>query len=294
MSTEILRYAAFTDRPEGGNPAGVVLDAAALSAADMQRIAAEIDFAETAFVTGRDGDAYLVRYFSPIAEVPFCGHATVATAIALAERGHDGRIRFGTPVGEIEIETTADATGPRASFTSVDTDLAELPAASLERLLELLGLERSALSWTLPPKLAFAGNWHPVLVIDDPSAFDGFTFDPAAVRAYMDEQGWPATITVLHPLAVTGEEPMRFEARNLFPVGRITEDPATGSAAASVGGYLRALGVVVPPARVVIEQGRHVGRPGELTVDIPERGGITVGGGAVAMAAPEARDVPRA
>ncbi|MCP2370976.1 PhzF family phenazine biosynthesis protein [Agromyces terreus] len=276
--TEILRYAAFTDRPDGGNPAGVVLDASDLDDERMQRIAAEVDFAETAFITGRDGDAYLVRYFSPIAEVPFCGHATVATAVALAERGASGRIRFLTPVGEIAIETTGGAAGPRAAFTSVDTEVAELPHATVERLLALLGLDAAALSTALPPRLAFAGNWHPVLVVDDAAAFDGFAFDPDDVRAYMNEQAWPATITVLHPSG-----PGRFEARNLFPVGRITEDPATGSAAASVGGYLRALGAVDAPARVVVEQGRHVGRPGELTVDIPVAGGITVSGGAVAM-----------
>lgn len=286
MPTEILRYAAFTDHPDGGNPAGVVLDAGGLSDPEMQRIATEVDFAETAFVTGRDGEAYRVRYFSPIAEVPFCGHATVATAIALAERGRGGRIRFATPVGEIVIETTTDAAGPRAAFTSVEPDLADLPEETLERVLGLLGLDRSALSPALPPRLAFAGNWHPVLVLDDAAAFDAFTFDPAAVRALMDEQGWPATITVLRPLPVPADGSLHFEARNLFPVGRITEDPATGSAAASVGGYLRALGAVVPPARVVIEQGRHVGRPGELTVDIPVTGGITVSGGAVAMPAP--------
>jgi PhzF family phenazine biosynthesis protein len=276
--TEILRYAAFTDRADGGNPAGVVLDASGLGDERMQQIAAEVDFAETAFVTGREGDAYRVRYFSPIAEVPFCGHATVATAVALAERGEAGRIRFATPVGEIDIETSSDAAGPRAAFTSVDAEVAELSQATVDRLLGLLGLDASALSPVLPPRLAFAGNPHPVLVVDDAKAFDGFTFDPVAVRTYMDEQGWPATITVLHPLG-----PGRYEARNLFPVGRITEDPATGSAAASVGGYLRALGAVEPPARVVIEQGRHVGRSGELTVDIPVTGGITVSGGAVAM-----------
>ncbi|HEU4466976.1 MAG TPA: PhzF family phenazine biosynthesis protein, partial [Agromyces sp.] len=59
--------------------------------------------------------------------------------------------------------------------------------------------------------------------------------------------------------------------------------PATGAAAAAVGGYLRALGAVTPPARVVIAQGRHVGRPSELVVDIPERGGIVVSGTAVAI-----------
>src|SRR5215207_1531565 len=104
-SPEILRYAAFADDPAGGNPAGVVLDAEALDDATMQRIATEVDYAETAFVTGQVGGVRSVRYFSPIAEVPFCGHATVAAAVAIAEREGVGTLRFATPVGEVVIET---------------------------------------------------------------------------------------------------------------------------------------------------------------------------------------------
>lgn len=275
-SPEILRYAAFADDAAGGNPAGVVLDARTLDDAAMQRIAAEVDYAETAFVTGETGGVRTLRYFSPIAEVPFCGHATVATAIAIAEREGVGTLRFWTPVGEIPIETSDDGRGIRAAFTSVDTDVAHFPEFVLEALLELIGVDRTDLDERLPPLLAFAGNWHPVVAITDRAVFDGFTFDAGTARAFMDAQGWQATITALHPLAAD-----RFEARNIFPVGRITEDPATGSAAAAVGGYLRHLGLVRPPARIVIEQGRHVGRPGELTVDIPEHGGIVVSGRAV-------------
>ncbi|HYP74089.1 MAG TPA: PhzF family phenazine biosynthesis isomerase, partial [Microbacterium sp.] len=114
--TDVLRYAAFTSNPGGGNPAGVVLDAAGLGDAEMQRIATEVDFAETAFVTGSTADgAVAIRYFSPIAEVPFCGHATVATAIAMAERGHvdaPGAVTFDTPVGAVSIDVSQDADGP--------------------------------------------------------------------------------------------------------------------------------------------------------------------------------------
>jgi PhzF family phenazine biosynthesis protein len=74
-----------------------------------------------------------------------------------------------------------------------------------------------------------------------------------------------------------------FVARNPFPVGRISEDPATGSAAASTGAYLRELGTLELPARILIHQGEHVGRPGVLTVDIPLAGGITVSGTAVEL-----------
>ena len=283
MSTEprVLRYTAFADDPSGGNPAGIVLDASGLDDAAMQAIATEVDYAETAFVTGREGDVRLVRYFSPIAEVPFCGHATVAAAIAIAEREGPGTLRFGTPVGEIVIETRAEGGELLAAFTSVDTAVEHFPEFVLDALLELLGVDRTQLDERYPPMLASAGNTHPVIVIAAASVFDDFRFDPGAMRAFMDAQGWPATVTVLHRVSDATEGALRFEARNLFPVGRITEDPATGSAAAAVGGYLRGIGAVRPPARVVIEQGRHVGRPGRLVVDIPERGGIVVSGRAV-------------
>ena len=103
MSTEILRYAAFTDTPEGGNPAGVVLDASGLGDAEMQAIAADVGYSETAFVTAADDHDLTVRYFSPLAEVPFCGHATIATGVAWGERNGDGLLRLTTPAGLVEV-----------------------------------------------------------------------------------------------------------------------------------------------------------------------------------------------
>jgi PhzF family phenazine biosynthesis protein len=276
---EILRYAAFTTDPAGGNPAGVVLDAGMLSAERMQAIAREVDYAETAFVTGFDGRAHRIRYFSPVAEVPFCGHATIATAVALAERQGIGEIRFEAVVGEIPILTTSDGTGTlRAAFTSVEPALADFPPGVLAELLLAIDLTAEQLDARFPPRVSFAGNWHPVLVVAEQADFDDFTFVPDVVRTMMDDNGWAGTVTLVHALGGDG-----FEARNLFPVGRITEDPATGSAAASLGGYLRAMGAVTPPARVTVHQGRHVGRDSELTVDIPSTGGITVSGSAVAI-----------
>ncbi|GAA1055871.1 oxidoreductase [Agromyces luteolus] len=281
---DVLRYAAFTTDPDGGNPAGVVLDAAGLDDAAMLAVAAEVGYAETAFVTGAGGGLRGIRYFSPVAEVPFCGHATVATAVALAEREGPGRIRFATPVGEVAMETAEVDGRLIASFTSVEPRLEPMPADVLADLLDLVGLDAGALDERHPPRIAFAGNRHPILVVEDAAAFDAFTFDPVRARALMDEHGWPATITVLHRLADAAGGGLRFEARNIFPVGAILEDPATGAAAAAVGGYLRELGAVVPPARVVISQGRHVGRPSELVVDVPPAGGIVVSGPAVPIA----------
>ncbi|MEV8272092.1 PhzF family phenazine biosynthesis protein [Microbacterium sp. NPDC077184] len=278
----VLRYAAFASSPDGGNPAGVVLDARGLSPETMQRIAAEVDDAETAVVTGTtDAGARAIRYFSPIAEVPFCGHATIATAVALAEHGDalgplPTTIRFSTPVGEIPITVTHEPDGLRAAFTSRAPVVTPLPQADLDAILDLIGLAADDLDADLPPRIADAGNPHPLLVIADREVFDRFTFDPVAARTLMDARGWPATITVVHRVGDAA-----FSARNIFPVGRITEDPATGSAAAALGGYLRELGAVPVPSRVEVHQGAHVGRPGLLSVDIPASGGIIVSGTAV-------------
>ena len=186
----VLRYTAFADDPEGGNPAGIVLDASGLDEPTMQRIAADVDYAETAFVTGTTDDgARTVRYFSPIAEVPFCGHATVATAIAIAEREGPGTLRFATPVGEIVIATDDDGNGLRASFTSVDTELAHFPEFVLDALLELVGVDRTQLDERYPPRLAFAGNRHPIIVIAEAHVFDDFGFDPVAGSSVMRPTG---------------------------------------------------------------------------------------------------------
>lgn len=279
-ASEVLRYTAFSTDPAGGNPAGIVLGAGGMGDPEMQRIAADVDYAETAFVTGRRADgAHTIRYFSPIAEVPFCGHATLATAVALAARGAAAfgeTLTFATPVGDVAITTSRDDAGPRAAFTSIPPTVAPLPGGDLAAILDAIGVASRDLDPALPPRLAHAGNPHPVVALASRAVFDGFGFDPAAVRALMDARGWPATVTVVHRLRAD-----RFVARNLFPVGRITEDPATGSAAAAFGGYLRALGAVPVPGRIIIEQGAHVGRPGELTVEIPTAGGIVVSGHAV-------------
>ncbi|HEY8699460.1 MAG TPA: PhzF family phenazine biosynthesis protein [Arthrobacter sp.] len=283
QTSPVLRYAAFATSPGGGNPAGVVLDATGLDDTQMQAIAADVGYAETVFVTEAavDGDLRRnrVRYFSPIAEVPFCGHATIALAVALSRVHGTGTFMFDTSVGPVAIESAGEGTSLTASFTSVEPRVAEFPAGVLETLLGLLGVSRDELDPAHPPLLAFAGNWHPILVFADRTTFDSFEFAPDSMRALMDSQNWAGTVTTLCKIG-----PGEFDSRNLFPVGAITEDPATGSAAAAFGGYLRLLSLVEPPIRVVVLQGSHVGRPSRLTVDIPPFGGIVVHGEAVEIA----------
>ena len=136
----VLRYSAFAATPDGGNPAGVVLDGSDLSDEQMQRIAVDVGFSETAFLVARtDGDGvprYRARYWSPAAEVPFCGHATVATAVALAERDGPGDVVFDTNAGAVTLRSTVDRDGAvTVSFTSVEPQVRDLDSDVLDRFL---------------------------------------------------------------------------------------------------------------------------------------------------------------
>lgn len=273
---EILHYTAFTDTPDGGNQAGVVLDATALDTAGMAAIATRLGYSESVFLTPRPDASYDVRYFSPAGEVSFCGHATIAAAVALADAVGAGLLNFHTAVGEIPL-TTVEAGGlMRATLTSVDTQVTELSVELRAHLLRALCLTEDDLDPALPLLLSYAGNWHPIVPLATGSLLAALDYDFPALAQLMAEQEWGATVNLVSRITATS-----FEARNPFPPGGVREDAATGSAAASLGGYLRHLGELPLPAQVTVFQGHHMGRPSQLSVSIPATGGIGVSGTAV-------------
>lgn len=279
MSDDVLRYAAFTDRPTGGNPAGVVLDATRMSDDEMLAVAAEVGFSETAFLIGGDGAEREIRYFSPLAEVPFCGHATVATAVALADRHGPGDVVFHTRNGPVPVTTRGDDQGRiTATLTSVPPHVDEVAEADLEEALAALGWAREELDPELPPRVGFAGAHHLVIGAATRERLADLDYDFDRLAALMAARDWTTVQLVWR------EDPGRFHSRNPFPPGGVLEDPATGAAAAALGAYVRELGLVEPPATVTILQGEDLGRPGRLLVDIHEdRPEIDVTGAAVPM-----------
>ena len=125
--------------------------------------------------------------------------------------------------------------------------------------------------------MAYAGAWHPLLAARTRERLAELHYDFDVLQALMAEHGW-TTVCLVHR-----EAPEVFHARNPFPPGGVVEDPATGAAAAALGGYLRELGLLAVPGRFVVHQGVDMGRPGEITVSVPERGGISVSGSAVPL-----------
>lgn len=276
--TDVLRYAAFTASPDGGNPAGVVLDADGLTDEGMQSIAADVGYSETAFVrsgTAEDPRRRALRFFSPLAEVSFCGHATIATSVALSEREGAGPWLFATAVGEITVETSADDSGVSARLRSVPTRSEPASASDLEPALAALRWPTSDLA-ELPVHVAFAGNHHLIVPAGSRERLAHLDYDFEGLKSLMTDRGW-TTIQLVYI-----ETETLIHSRNPFPVGGVVEDPATGAAAAALGGYLRAIGKVGQSMTIKIRQGDDMGRPSELLLTVaPDDPQVTVEGRAV-------------
>lgn len=108
MKVDVLKYTAFPNGRNGGNKAGVVLNAGGLTDSDMQKVAKEVGFSETAFVFDSSRADFRLRYFTPTNEVDLCGHATIAAFNALRDKKviKKGAYTAETRVGILDIEVS--------------------------------------------------------------------------------------------------------------------------------------------------------------------------------------------
>jgi PhzF family phenazine biosynthesis protein len=271
----LKRLTAFTDVATGGNPAGVWIGDTLPDADTMLRIAAEVGYSETAFLAPRTGPERKVRYYSPEAEVTFCGHATIAAGIVLGRGSGEGTYRLLTTVGEVPVTVSRDNGALVASLRSVDTRHEIASDRLLSAALAALGWQRSELDTSIPPAKAYAGAWHLILAAAGAARLADLNYDFTILKSLMLDEN----LTTLQ--LVWREREDLFHARNPFPVGGVVEDPATGASAAALGGYLRDAGLVATPFRFTIRQGETMGRPSVLEVAVPGQGGVVVTGSAV-------------
>ena len=260
----------FTDRPLGGNPLAVVLDADELTAEQMQALAGEIGLSETTFVLE---DAARLRIFTPAIEMPLAGHPVVGASLELARRGRisaEGRTVFRTGVGE----TPVDVSGGIATMTQAPPEREEvtLDAAGL------LGLTPPDIVGE--PAACSTGVRFVLAQVRDRETLKRVEADQAAIGG-MDD---PALGMVAWCHAKKGTDPS-FAMRMFAPRMGIAEDPATGVAAGALGA-LRVFGGA-EPGRITISQGEEIGRPSTIHVEVGGRAGapehVRVGGRAVLL-----------
>jgi PhzF family phenazine biosynthesis protein len=216
---------AFTDVPFRGNPAAVCLLDAPRDVAWMQAVAAEMNLAETAFLSP-EGDAFRLRWFTPAVEVPLCGHATLASAHVLWETGRvrpDACIAFATLSGTLTaaregewIQLDFPALPPRAE-----------PCAPPAGLLAALGFTQVTVHEVPRPNASDGPSW--LVVLPSEAALLALRPDFRALR----EVAGHAVIATAR-----GERDGRdFVSRFFAPKAGVDEDPVTGSAHCSLAPF---------------------------------------------------------
>lgn len=270
----------FTSRPFGGNQLAVFHDAGKLTARQMQELAHEMNFSESTFVIppARRSDPVRVRIFTPQREMPMAGHPTVGTSWVLAARGElplgKAAVRLG--VGDITVDIDGRARKP--SFVW----MTHKPAQFLERrddrgrIAAGLGIEGEDIRTNLPVEVVSTGVPFMFIPIRSTEALARCVSSASALRALFDRSSdmRPVHLFVLGDTMKSG-----VRARMFAPhTDGIVEDPATGGAAAPLGAYLRAHGVIPESrqTRFKIIQGVEMDRRSEITVEVG--GSIRIGG----------------
>ena len=290
MRYRFLTADVFTDRPFGGNQLAVLPDAHGLGEDVMPAIAREFNYSETVFVLPPSDPTHTrrLRIFTPGGELPFAGHPTVGTAHVLAAigeiplRSDETRIVFEEGVGPVPVLIRSDSGSPVFAQLSI-AKLPEVgpPPPPAAQLAEILSLR---------PDDLLGGDFAPEAV----SCGVPFLFVPlrdrdAVRRARVRIDKWEAVLadawaSMIMVFAHDAEWPgSDLRARMFAPGISVPEDPATGSAAAALGGYLAAR---VPrldgTLRWVIEQGVEMGRPSILEAEVDKAAGkvtaVRVGG----------------
>ncbi len=281
---------AFTKQAFGGNPAGVVLLPAGRDFPDvrlMQQIAAELRYSETAFVKRLADDVFNIRYFTPVAEVDLCGHATIAAFYVLLDQKvvvqgqtYRNQTRAGTlniAVGETVI--LMDMAEPKM-FEAITAE------ADLDRLYQTMGLSRleqgTYRDATFLPRLVSTGLIDIMLPVKDEAQLNAITPDFKALAKLSEHYG----VVGVHAFTVNSGDG-KVHARNFAPLYDINEEAATGTSNGALAYYLYQYQYLAAGDLLAVVQGEKIGRPSQISAQVVVEKGcekVKVGGKAVILA----------
>ncbi|TPE61064.1 PhzF family phenazine biosynthesis protein [Sandaracinobacter neustonicus] len=273
----------FTATARAGNQLAVVTDARGLDTAAMQSIAREFNFAETSFIlppADPANDAQ-VRIFTPEEEMPFAGHPNVGTAFVAARLGS----LFGKPVGDamrfeeaaglVQLEVLRESGAVTGAWCRAPRALALGAAVAPAVVAGLAGIaEADILHGRFSPTFASVGAEFLFAEVTA-DALERARPNAEAFARVEGTIGQTGGLLGLHLHVRDSNDPSRVDARMFAPLSGISEDPATGSAAAALGAFLHSLRPA--EARFLMSQGRHIGRPSEILAEV-RADGVWIGG----------------
>lgn len=284
----------FTDQRFGGNPLAVILDGRGLSSEQMLQITREFNYSESTFVLPAEtpDTTRRVRIFTPGGEVPFAGHPTIGTAIALVfsgdvpATGDSAHVVLGETVGPVPVTVRLRDGVPVWAQLSTAILPTEEPPMTRAAVAELLSLTAAELHSSAQYAPAVTSCGLPFLIVPLASR-------DAVARTRVNESAYARMLrgtscTMVMVVATVEDVPgVDLHCRVFCPDDGVPEDPATGSANAALGGYLAARTPRTGTLRWVSQQGIELGRPSRLEIEVDKTSdaitAVRVGGSAVLM-----------
>ena len=276
-TVKVFQVDVFTQQLFAGNPAGVVLGSETLSEIEMQALARELNNSDSAFVLPADGSDHDVRlrFFTPTREVAFVGHASVAAHAARLAAGtaRVGKLRQKSRAGVYDVELAGSASAPRVTVAFPPPQFQPpIDVATRARLLDIFGIETAALDPRCPILVTKRNSTR--LMIGLRSAEQLGSLQPnleelKRITPHLGADGFFLFVRDAHG-------PNTTESRLFSPVLGIPEDPVSGNAHGMLGAYLVAHGLLsLSNGRAAFRgfQGRSLGRPGEVEVEIETEAG---------------------
>lgn len=295
----IYQVDAFTDVVFGGNPAGVVPDAAGLSQDTMQKIAREMALSETAFIVDTRGKGqadFDVRFFTPVSEVNLCGHATIGSFWLLAELGiidgPEGEIRVHqqTKAGILPVDIILGCEGApsRVMMTqNLPQVVVEPTRSEITALERILGAPEGCVTEfdRAIPQVVSTGLPDLIVPVTSREALLSMRPNMTALSDFCKSR----SIISVHCFSLETIEPeATVHCRDFSPAVGVPEESATGTASGATGGYLvmnRLVKIEEPVTKIVCEQGHILKRPSIIHVEVSSQSGqiasVRVGGSAV-------------
>ncbi|UTM15930.1 PhzF family phenazine biosynthesis protein [Bacillus paranthracis] len=265
----VFHYDAFTNKPNMGNPAGIVLDADGLTEEEMQRIAEKVGFNETTFVLSSEVADIRMRYFTPGFEMDLCGHGTVGTIFALRERGlleEKASLTIETKAGILPIQIGVNENGE--TFIKMRQAAPQFKefTGSKEELAHSIGLEVNDLDVSLPIAYGSTGNWTVIVPVKNLDVCE---------RMKPNNEVFPSVLkeipnASIHPICLeTYDEKVHMHGRHFSSAYAGTiEDPVTGTASGVMGAYYATYVEkdFDHEMELIVEQGQEIHKDGRVTV----------------------------
>lgn len=273
MDLHVFQVDSFTTSLFEGNPAGVVLNADTLSNEKMQQIAREMNKSETAFIINESSEDYdiEVRFFTPMKEVPICGHATIAAHYVYAKEHGIGKgiVRQKTKAGILPVEIVNEDNDLRVIMTQAKIEYGKVLDSEEQKLLiEGLGIKNHDIDATLPIQIISTGHSKVIIPITSKNTLDSIFIDSAILTKLSSILSCNGYYVFTFD---SGEEGVLVDGRMFAPAIGINEDPVTGNANGPLGAYLAHYNRIEKRKdgyTFTIKQGEAINRKGYMDVHV--------------------------